>query len=152
MRLHLAWNFKLRATKTKPECPMLLYYYFLLLLFSTAPHQPKEGYYEGWGWKTGGGSVRVCVGVCMCVCVIVTTVTFWRKKNVLLSPQFRKVRWQIPQSFLFSLFLPNHYLNLHSCHSRTSFIFCWFHQDHPTKSAKNTTGTISRRRMIFLMA
>ena len=53
-------------------------------------------------------------------------------------------------SEFFSLFLPHHYLNLHSCHRRNSFIFCWFHQNHPTESAKNTT--ISRRMMIFLLA
>ena len=48
-------------------------------------------------------------------------------------------------------FEPSHnYLNLHSCHDRNSFIFCWFHQTTPTESAKNTT--ISKRRMIFLLA
>ena len=40
----------------------------------------------------------------------------------------RKLNWdtmrrQKPQSFRFSLFLPHHYLKLHSCHSQNSFIF-----------------------------
>ena len=52
-------------------------------------------------------------------------------KKLFLPPQLRKVRWQIPQRFLFSLFLPHHYLNLHSCHNRNSFISCGFHQNHP---------------------
>ena len=59
----------------------------------------------------------------------VVTVTFCRK-NVLLPPQFRKVRRQKPRSSLFSFFLPHHYLKLHSCLSQNSFIFCWFHQSH----------------------
>ena len=51
-------------------------------------------------------------------------------KNVLLSRHFRKAR-QIPQCFLFYLFLPREDLELHSWHSWNSFIFCWFHQNHP---------------------
>ena len=49
-------------------------------------------------------------------------------KNVLLSPQFRKVK---PRSFLISFFefLPHHYLKLHSCLSQNSFIFCWLPQN-----------------------
>ena len=60
----------------------------------------------------------------------VITVTFCRK-NVFFSRHFRKVRRQIPQCFLFYLFLPREDLKLHSWHSWNSFIFCWFHQNHP---------------------
>ena len=54
-----------------------------------------------------------------------------QKKNVLLSRHFRKVRRQIPQCFLFYLFLPQEDLQLHSCHIWNFFSFCWFHQNHP---------------------
>ena len=60
----------------------------------------------------------------------VTTVTFWCKKRF-LSRQFRKVRRQIPQCFLFYFFLPREDLKLHGWNSWNSFIFCWFHQNHP---------------------
>ena len=59
----------------------------------------------------------------------VITVTF-RRKNVLLSRHFRKVRRQIPQCFVY-LFLPREEVELHSWHNWNSFIFCWFHQNHP---------------------
>ena len=80
----------------------------------------------------------------------VVTVTFCRKTFVLLSPQFRKVRRQKPQSFLFFFFLPHNYLTFTVAIVKIPSSSVDFIKNIYTESAKNTA--ISRRTMIFLIA
>ena len=61
----------------------------------------------------------------------VITVTFCRKKRSSCSSFLEGKTANLPQCFLFYLFLPREDLELHSWHSWNSFIFCWFHQNHP---------------------
>ena len=60
----------------------------------------------------------------------VITVTFWRKKRSSFS-SFQEGKTANTSVFSFFFFLPREDLELHGWNSWNSFIFCWFHQNHP---------------------